>query len=259
MYNKRISIDSKVDSQLKKLSNIISKNYTKFKKQTKVGEIFFKNDLGENGFVEIYAKSNYEFEAKIDGNTLDSLFIIVGSDPNPKTVYNSLYHEMLHATDPDFFDESAWEDYDPDVDASYYGHRLEFRTLTNEFLNALYNLFKEKLKGSNASSKKRLHDSLTNIINYYLHEESLTDFSSDLLDYAAGHTKYSTNKLKDFYSKVQLEYPGEYNLTISSYRREKLPIFIRGYLNKVRDNNPTQWSDFMSTLLSTREEISELF
>jgi hypothetical protein len=259
MANKRITIDPKVDTQLKKFASIISKNYKKFTNFTKIGEILFTNDSGDNGFVQVFAKYKFEDEGLLLGDKIDELKIYVKASPSQKSVYNGLYHEMLHATDPEFFSEDYWEGYDPEEDASYYGHNLEFRTMTNEFLNALFNTFKEKLKGSSSLTKKRLHDSLTNIVNYYLHDEPLTDFSSDLLDYSAGVTKYSDSKLKDFYSRTQLEYPGEYTFTVSSFKREKLPLFIRGYLNKVKEHNPTQWSNFMSTLLSTREEISDLF
>lgn len=259
MSNKRITIDPKIDAQLKKYADIISKNYRRFVNFTKIGEILFINENGENGFVQIFAKYKFEDDAILLGDKIDELKIYVKSTPNAKYVYNSLYHEMLHATDPEFFDEDYWEGYDPEEDASYYGHSLEFRTMTSEFLNALYNVFKEKLKGSKSSTKKKLHDALTNIVNYYLHDESLTDFAADLVDYSAGVTKYSEDKLKNFYSKVQLEYPGEYNLTTTSKTREKLPLFIHSYLNKVKEHNPTQWSNFMSMLLSTREEISELF
>jgi len=256
---KRKRLDPKINAQLKKLASIISKNYNRFNVNTKVGEIFFENDLGENGFVEIYAWKNLPFYAQLLGDKIDEFTIQVKALESEKEVYNALFHEMLHATDPDFFDDETWEDYDPEEDESYFGHKLEFRTMTNEFLNALSNVFKEKLKDSNSLTKKKLHDALTNIVNYYFHDDTLKDFSADLLDYAAGGIKFSNNELDDLMSRIQLQYPGEYTLTTKTSKREKLPVFIRGYLNKIREYNPKQWTDFMSMLLSTQEEISEMF
>jgi hypothetical protein len=256
---KRKNLSPSINAQLRKFASIISKNHNKFNSNTKVGEIFFENDLGENGFVEIYAWKNLPFYAQLLGDKIDEFKIEVLALPSEKEVYNALYHEMLHATDPDFFDDEGWEDYDPEKDISYFGHKLEFRTMTNEFLNALVNVFKEKLKGSNPKSKKKLHDALTNIVNYYFHDEPLKDFAADLLDYSAGSIRFSNNDLDDLMSRIQLQYPGEYTLTTKTSKREKLPIFIRGYLNKIREYNPKQWTDFMSMLLSTQEEILELF
>lgn len=256
---KRKRLDPKLNAQLKKLASIISKNYNKFNVMTKVGEVFFENDLGDNGFVEIFTSKNMPFYAQLLGDKIDELKVEVKSLPSEKEVYNALFHELLHATDPDLFEDETWDDYDPEKDESYYGHKLEFRTMTNEFLNALVDIFKEKLVSSNSTAKKKLHDALTNIVNYYFHDEPLKDFAADILDYAAGAVKFSNNEVNDLMSRIQLQYPGEYTLTTKTSKREKLPVFIRGYLNKIREYNPKQWNDFMSMLMSTQEEILEMF
>ena len=59
-----------------------------------------------------------------------------------KNLFLTIYHEMLHATDPSQSTKMSpkfLSTYNEKKDEAYWGHPIEFRAITNEFLEGLVN------------------------------------------------------------------------------------------------------------------------
>jgi hypothetical protein len=160
--SKRIKLDSNTISLLQKITDTIyKKRNTGFKKYTPITSMPITVQDGTPGTVEIAVDPELEFFGLLDQKVEDS------RDPNDfiltlnprkitskKNLYLTLYHEIMHATDPGYTTKSSdkyWKDYDPEIDEKYWAHPIEFRASTNEFIEGLRNEFslrKKRLKNS---------------------------------------------------------------------------------------------------------------
>jgi hypothetical protein len=131
--------------QLENLTNLIYKKKLKGVSQvTPVGNIPLKISDGSVGNAEVIIDPNSSEMGYIDNaseDKLDPKKFIIYINPNrissKKLIFQSLYHEYMHVTDPVFstkFSEKLWATYDSSIDEKYWAHPIEFRATANEFL-----------------------------------------------------------------------------------------------------------------------------
>ena len=102
-----------------------------------------------------------------------------------KNLYLTLYHEMLHATDPSQstkYNPKYMLTYNEFSDEKYWGHPIEFRAISNEFLEGLEMDIERRLESiKNPDYKKYLIRSLDNLLGYFSRGESLNKLTIDIL------------------------------------------------------------------------------
>jgi hypothetical protein len=170
-----------------------------------------------------------------------------------KNLFLTIYHEMLHATDPSQSTKMNMKfqsTYNDKFDKTYWGHPIEFRTITNEFLEALVNEFTlryNRLK--NLDNKKFLLKSLNNIVNYFAKGEKLSKLSVDILN-RLNDENISDNRISKLLGDITMDYPQ----TTDLMRNKNEPYYLT-YIEMVKNNNPKMWPRFLSMLYSTKQEI----
>ena len=169
-----------------------------------------------------------------------------------KNLFLTLYHELMHATDPQFttrYNEKYFADYDPEVDEKYWGHAIEFRAVTNEFLEGLINEFNRRNERVvNVENRQLLLKSLNNIINYFAKSEPLSRLSLDIMN------RISDEKLKDtrianLVANISTDYP-----ETSEFVNNKEPYYLK-LINTIKKFNPDMWPRFLKMLYDSVDEI----
>lgn len=261
---KRIKLEPEVLQTLKNVVELIFKRRKKgFRTLTPITLIPITVAEGTKGSVEIVIDPSLEYYGILDTKGEDY------GDPNDfilrinprkikskKGLYQTLYHEIMHATDPTFsvkHTEKHWGDYDPDIDEKYYGHRIEFVAYTNEFIEGLINEFKLRRKRlTNPKSIEALSSSLNNILNYFAKGEPLSSLSTDIILNMVGNDDINTGIRKTL-DNILIDFPEISDMFSSS--KEKL-TYIE-VLDFIKKYNPEDWNKFLSMLYNGVNEIKE--
>lgn len=173
-----------------------------------------------------------------------------------KNLYLTLYHEIIHATDPGYttkYSEKYWKDYDPEIDEKYWAHPIEFRASTNEFIEGLRNEFqlrKKRLK--NIDNLKYLIKSADNILEYFAKGTPLSKLSYDILEGMSGLVPQDT-KIAKLLQDMFIEYP---QTSEFAPKHNKPPYYIN-YIELIKKYDPTIWKRFLSTLHAEVQNIKE--
>jgi hypothetical protein len=143
--------------------------------------------------------------------------------------------------------------YNEKSDKDYWGHPIEFRAITNEFLEALVGEFTRRFNRlRNVENKKYLLKSLNNIINYFGKNEKLSKLSLDILS-RLNDENISDNKISKILSNITLDYPA----TTELLDNKEEPYYLT-YIELVKKHNPKMWPRFLTMLYSTKDEIETL-
>lgn len=264
---KRIKLEPEVNALIHRVVDIIyKKRNTGFKKYTPITSIPIIVQDGTPGTVEIAVDPKLEYFGLLDQKVEDS------KDPNDfiltvnptkitskKNLYLTLYHEIMHATDPGYttkYSEKYWKDYDPEIDEKYWAHPIEFRASTNEFIEGLRNEFalrKKRLK--NPENIKYLIDSADNILNYFAHGDKLTKLSYDIIEDMSGLIPQGT-RISKLLQDMFIEYPGVSQFSEFSPKSGSQPYYIK-YIELIKLYDPTIWKRFLTMLHSEVNEIKE--
>lgn len=250
---------------LKKVVDLIFKKRKKFTYYTPITSVPITVADGTPGTVEISVDPELIYYGILETNPEDSTdpndFIIKINPTKIKTkkgLYQTLYHEIMHATDPNFstkYSEKYWSTYDPDIDEKYYGHNIEFRAFTNEFIEGLINEFKLKRKKlKNQNSINTLRDSLDNILNYFSKNEKLSDLSSLIIHDMYGGEEMNI-RLRKTLEDIVVTYP-EVATLVKKPNPQKLDYLKT--LNLIKKFNPNEWNRFLGMLYKAVNEIKEL-
>lgn len=144
--------------------------------------------------------------------------------------------------------------YDEKSEERYWGHPIEFRTITNEFLQGLVMEFDRRIERmKNPENKRFLIKSLDNILNYFAKGEPLTKFTDDLIR-RINDEHLIDNKISEVLADLQTDYPAISDLID---KKPEEPYYI-SYIELIKKYSPQVWSKFLSMLYSTIEEIKEL-
>ena len=259
----RVKMDPDFKRVLNNVVDIIFKKRKIFKKYTPITTIPIMVADGTSGQVEIIADPNLSSYGLMDTKVEDSVDpndFIMSINPkmiqSKKGLYQTLYHEILHATDPNFstkYNEKYWSDYDPELDEKYWGHPVEFRAITNEFIEGLMNEFvlrRKRVKNSN--SIKSLINSLDNILKYFSSGEPLNSLSKNIINSMYGGDDVNNNVKKSL-ENILVDNPELSDIVNSSY--EKLDYI--NVLDLVKKYSGEDWKRFLSMLVKASDEIRD--
>jgi len=262
--SKRVKLDPEFKKVLNNVVDIIFKKRLRgFKKYTPITSIPIEVADGTPGTVEIVVDPDLPHYGILDTKVEDS------NDPNdfiikinPKEVkskkglYQTLYHEIMHATDPNFstkYSEDYWSDYDPEKEEMYWGHPIEFRAITNEFIEGLVNEFsfrKNRLKNQN--SIKMLEKSLDNILNHFSTGEKLSPLSNDIIEDMFGSEEITRSR--KLLNDILVDYP-EVSDLMKNPNKELSYLTV---LELVKKYSGDDWKRFLTMLFKASEEIKEV-
>lgn len=262
--SKRVKLDPEFKKVLNNVVDIIFKKRLKgFKKYTPITSIPIEVADGTPGTVEIVVDPDLPHYGILDTKVEDS------NDPNdfiikinPKEVkskkglYQTLYHEIMHATDPNFstkYSEDYWSDYDPEKEEMYWGHPIEFRAITNEFIEGLINEFSFRRKRlKNQNSVKMLEKSLDNILNHFSTGEELSPLSNDIIEDMFGSEEITRSR--KLLNDILVDYPEISDLMKKSNKE----LSYLTVLELVKEYSGDDWKRFLTMLFKASEEIKEV-
>lgn len=258
----------KMDPDFKRVLNnvvdiIFKKRKTGFKKYTEITSIPIEIADGTPGTVEIVVDPELEhygiLDVKVEDSTDPNDFIIK-INPNEvkskKGLYQTLYHEIMHATDPMFSTkstESFWDTYDPEMDEKYWGHPVEFRAITNEFIEGLINEFVlRRSRVKTHTSIESLKKSLDNIMNHFSNGEKLSVLSTDIIGDMYGSEEMTRSRM--ILNNILIDNP-EISDVLSKTERNLEYMVV---LELVKKYSGSDWKRFLGMLYKASEEIKEI-
>jgi hypothetical protein len=233
----------------------------KYNRKTLVDVLPFKLADGTDGLVQVIVNPRLPyigFMGTKPKKSLDPADIFIEVNPkhyqSKKNLYLTIYHEMIHASDPRQTHEwkpSYEVSYNPKNDEMYWGHPIEFFAITNEFLEGLVNEFKRRADRTRSlENRKLLSKSFKNILDYFGKGEKLTRLSQDIL-YRINDEYINTNKISKMLADISTDYP-DVNELIPN--KEDTPYFLR-YIELIKKYNPKIWPRFLTMLFKTKDEI----
>lgn len=233
----------------------------KYNRKTLVDVLPFKLADGTDGLVQVIVNPRLPyigFMGTKPKKSLDPADIFIEVNPkhyqSKKNLYLTIYHEMIHASDPRQTHEwkpSYEVSYNPKNDEMYWGHPIEFFAITNEFLEGLVNEFKRRADRTRSlENRKLLSKSFKNILDYFGKGEKLTRLSQDIL-YRINDEYINTNKISKMLADISTDYP-DVNELIPN--KEDIPYFLR-YIELIKKYNPKIWPRFLTMLFKTKDEI----
>lgn len=268
--SKRFRLDDENLAIMLDLLNLITDEIGKnFKKRSisKLTDVSIKTMNGVEYTLPVYIDPKFEGYAGIaydkskDINA-DNIALIVNPYmvKSKKNLYNSLYHEFLHAVDPTITTspskkyQSSYGDPTERPDL-YYSHGIELRGITGEFFEALVNEYKERKKYiKDEEDKKVLLKSIKNIVNFFVELEPLNSLSYNILDEMSGENDLN-NKFRVQMSNIFKEYPKTSEFVENCPNKEPYFLVI---IDLIRYFSPKGWKRFLTMLYSTYEEIRNI-
>ena len=231
-------------------------------RKIEVDQMEFTTADGSEGKVRIFLNPRYKNYGQMDLNpktTRNPQKFVMQLNPklfgSKKNLFLTLYHELMHSTDPNFTTSSNdkyWEDYDPTVDEKYWGHPVEFRAVTNEFLEGLVNEFRRRNdRVVKIENRQLLLKSLNNILNYFAKGEPLSRLSLDVINRISDEGLKDT-RIANLLANISTEYP-----ETSEFMNNKEPYYLK-LINTIKKFNPSMWPRFLKMLYDTVDEIKDI-
>lgn len=259
----RYKMDPELNFLLHDLSDRLwaSRN-KKFTRKTLVDGFPFKTSDGVDGYVKVVINPRLKYIGQMDTKptgSRDPMDFVMEVQPKEyvsrKNLYLTLYHEMLHATDPtqsSKYSPKYMLSYDEHSDEKYWGHPIEFRTVTNEFLEALEMEVERRLSLlRNPEQKKYLIQSLDNILGYFSRGQQLNKITLDILR-RVNDEEVLDNLISKSLSNITTEFPGLADFVAK--REDEEPYYIT-YIELIKKYNPKMWPDFLTMLYKSVEDL----
>ena len=262
---KRYVFNPEVLQRLKDITiNLWNDRKKKYKGRTLVNELPFKVADGTDGLVKFYVNPELPYIGYMGTEPKDStdpkkIFIEVNPEnyESKKNLYLTIYHEMIHASDPTQstkMTKKYMSTYDENSDEKYWGHPIEFFAITNEFLEGLINEFELRVSRlKNRENKKALIKSFNNILNHFAKGEKLSRLSLNILD-RMNDAGVVEDKFKKVFSDISIDSPISSDLVKSD---EEEPYYLT-YINLIKKYNPKIWTRFLTMLFKAKAEIETL-
>jgi len=228
-----------------------------------IGVIPIKLANGVDGLVRIYVNPRLSYIGLMDirpSKSLDPADLVIEVNPkyyeSKKNLYLTLYHEMIHASDPT--QSVQWSPkymmtYDEKSDEKYWGHPVEFFAISNEFLEGLVKEFERRIKRTRKPENLViLEKSLNNILNYFSKNEPLSPLSKDILFRVNDEfiDENTPKQLKNWTADMP-------SLADFISRGGEEPYYLY-YVQLIKKFNPTIWKKFLSMLYDTTFEIKNI-
>lgn len=231
-------------------------------RKVEVDQMEFKTADGSDGKFKVFLNPRYKNYGQMDlkpRSSRNPQKFEMQLNPklfgSKKNLFLTLYHELMHATDPQFttkFSEKYFADYDPEVDEKYWGHAIEFRAVTNEFLEGLINEFKRRNKRTvTFENRQLLLSSLDNILKYFAQGEPLTKMSLDILNRISDE-KLKDSRIANVLADISTDFPETTELM-----KGKNPYYLK-LINTIKKHNPTMWPKFLKMLYDSVDEIKNV-
>jgi hypothetical protein len=231
-------------------------------RKIEVDQMEFMTADGSEGKVRIFLNPRYKNYGQMDlkpRTTRNPQKFVMQLNPklfgSKKNLFLTLYHELMHATDPNFTtrsNDTYWKDYDPTVDKKYWGHPVEFRAVTNEFLEGLVNEFRRRNdRVVKIENRQLLLKSLNNILNYFAKGEPLSRLSLDVINRISDEGLKDT-RIANLLANISTEYP-----ETSEFMNNKDPYYLK-LINTIKKFNPSMWPRFLKMLYDTVDEIKDI-
>lgn len=231
-------------------------------RKIEVDQMEFTTADGSEGKVRIFLNPRYKNYGQMDLNpktTRNPQKFVMQLNPklfgSKKNLFLTLYHELMHATDPNFTtrsNDNYWKDYDPTVDEKYWGHPVEFRAVTNEFLEGLVNEFRRRNdRIVKIENRQLILKSLNNILNYFAKGEPLSRLSLDVINRISDEGLKDT-RIANLLANISTEYP-----ETSEFMNNKEPYYLR-LINTIKKFNPDMWPRFLKMLYDSVDEIKDI-
>jgi len=244
-----------------KLWSMRNKN---FDQKTLVDQIKFKTSDGVDGLVQIVINPKLKFIGQMETKppfSRDPMDFVMELQPkeygSKKNLFLTIYHEMLHATDPTQSTKMNLDlmtSYNEKKDEMYWGHPYEFRTITNEFLEGLVKEFERRLKRlKNVENKKFLLDSLRNILNHFAKNVPLTKLSLNIISRINDENIFDSR-----ISKLVADMPSQFPGVADFFKKGTEEPYYLTYINTIKEYNPKVWPRFLTMFYNTTEEIKEM-
>jgi hypothetical protein len=261
---KRDILDPELYSSIEKLTDKLWSNKNKeYTKKTLVGQIPFKTKDGADGLIKIVINPRLSYIGEMGTKpylSRDPMDFIMELQPkkygSKKNLYLTIYHEVMHATDPNLSTKTSMKylsTYNPLDDKKYWGHPIEFRAITNEFLEALVLEFKLRINRLIIpENKKFLTKSLENILNYFKQGSKLSKLSLDILR-RMNDENVLDNRLSKLVADISSEFP-----QASEFIPDKEEPYFLTYIETIKNHNPEIWRRFLTMLSKTSKEIEEI-
>jgi hypothetical protein len=261
---KRDVVDPELYSSIEKLTDKLWSNRNKeYTKKTLIEQIPFKTKDGADGLIKIVINPRLSYIGEMGTKpylSRDPMDFVMELQPkkygSKKNLYLTIYHEVMHATDPNLSTKTSMKylsTYNPLDDKKYWGHPIEFRAITNEFLEALVLEFKIRINRLIIpENKKFLTKSLENILNYFKQGSKLSKLSLDIL-----RRMNDENVLDNRFSKLVADISSEFPQASEFIPDKEEPYFLT-YIEKIKNHNPEIWKRFLTMLSKTSKEIEEI-
>ncbi len=241
-----------------------SKRNKKYKGKELVDIIPFKLADGTDGLVKVIVNPRLPYMGYMGTRpkkSIDPADIFIEVNPKfyetRKNLYLTLYHEMIHASDPtqSFKWKPSYElTYDEKKDEKYWGHPIEFFAITNEFLEGLVLEFERRKNNlRNPENIKYLDKSFNNILNYFAKGEKLSKLSLDILS-RINDEHVSDTAISKVVADIQTQYP---NVEFSKQTKDEKPYYLI-LIELIKKYNPKIWPRFLTMLFKIKDEIQEI-
>lgn len=262
---KRFKFDSETYMRMLALTdNLWDLRNKDYKRKTFVEVLPFKTSDGAQGQVKVYINPRLKFigqmETKPDASR-DPMDFVMELQPkeygSKKNLFLTIFHEMLHATDPSQstkYSSKLMSTYNEFDDSGYWGHPVEFRAITNEFLEGLVLEFERRIdRIVKPSEKLFLERSLDNILSYFASGNPLSKVSKDII-FRINDEQVLDNRISELISNLKSDYPSV--VEILPDKKEDVPYYIT-YIEVIKQHNPSVWPKFLKMLYNTYQEIKD--
>jgi len=258
----RFKMDPELNFYIQDLADRLwSMRDKKFTRKTFVDGFPFKTSDGVDGYVKVIINPRLRYLGYMETKpkeSRDPMDFVMELQPKEyvsrRNLYLTIYHEMLHATDPSQstkFSPKYSLTYDERSDEKYWGHPIEFRAITNEFLEGLeLEMDRRTLMLKNPENKKYLVQSLDNILNYFANGEKLSKLSLDILR-RVNDEEVLENRISKSISDIASENP---RLSDFISAREGNEPYYLTYVELIKQHNPEIWPRFLTMLYKSIED-----
>ena len=259
----RFKMDPELNFLLHDLADRLwEKRNKKYTRKTLVDGFPFKTSDGQDGYVKVFINPRLKFIGQMDTKPTGSrdpadfeLEVQPKEYTSKKNLYLTLYHEMLHATDPSQstkYNPKYMLTYNEFSDEKYWGHPIEFRAISNEFLEGLEMDIERRLESiKNPEYKKYLIRSLDNLLGYFSRGESLNKLTIDILK-RVNDEDVLENMISKSLTNLTTAYPNISDLVVK--KDEDEPYYLT-YLENIKKYNPKMWPRFLTMLYKSIEDL----
>jgi hypothetical protein len=230
----------------------------------KVDDIIVRVDDGTMYEVSIYLDTSINYFAHVQDISDEEGFFDYELLINPllikseKDLYNKLYHELLHVTDPDITTAQTDEYinlYDASNVETYYGTKIEFRAWIGEILEALHNEVINELNYINTKDDiQNLKNTLKNIVVHLAEGYEILPSSNRLIRKMSGREE----NIDDFTNLLKkLKLKSEFEHLIEPFEEEIMPEYLL-VLNLFKEHNKPLWVNFIQQLKHLYNELIDV-